>query len=44
MSTMDQAPEQLEQQAGQADQLQGEFKRLVFEGKLDPKLTDDLSE
>ena len=44
MSTMDQAPEQLEQQAGQADQLQGEFKRLVLEGKLDPKLTDDLSE
>ena len=44
MSTMDQAPEQVEQQAGQADQLQGEFKRLVLEGKLDPKLTDDLSE
>ena len=47
MSTMDQAPEQVEQveqQVGQADQLQGEFKRLVLEGKLDPKLTDDLSE
>ena len=43
MSTMDQVPEQVEQQAGQADQLQGEFKRLVLDGKLDPKLTDDLS-
>ena len=43
MSTMAQEPEQLEQQAGQADQLQGEFKRLVLEGKLDRKLTDDLS-
>lgn len=40
MSTTDQVPEQ----AGQADQLQGEFKRLVLDGKLDPKLTDDLTE
>ncbi|MEC9331268.1 MAG: hypothetical protein VX409_02425, partial [Verrucomicrobiota bacterium] len=40
MSTTDQVPEQ----TGQADQLQGEFKRLVLDGKLDPKLTNDLTE
>ena len=40
MSTTDQVPEQ----AGQADQLQGEFKRLVLDGKLDPKLTGELTE
>ena len=40
MSTTDQMPEQ----AGQAEQLQGEFKRLVLDGKLDPKLTDDLTQ
>ena len=40
MSTTDQMPEQ----AGQSEQLQGEFKRLVLDGKLDPKLTDDLTQ
>ncbi|MEC7883549.1 MAG: GreA/GreB family elongation factor [Verrucomicrobiota bacterium] len=43
MSTTDQMPEEAEQ-AGQAEQLQGEFKRLVLDGKLDPKLTDDLTQ
>ena len=28
----------------QSEQLQGEFKRLVLDGKLDPKLTDQLTE
>ncbi|MBS33489.1 MAG: hypothetical protein CMO68_03685, partial [Verrucomicrobiales bacterium] len=28
----------------QSDQLQSEFKRLVLDGKLDPKLTDSLTE
>ena len=29
---------------GQSDQLESEFKRLVLDGKLDPKLTDSLTE
>ena len=28
----------------QCDQLQSEFKRLVLDGKLDPKVTDTLTE
>ena len=28
----------------QSEQLQGEFKRLILDGKLDPKLTDQLTE
>jgi transcription elongation GreA/GreB family factor len=50
MSTTDQVselPEMTETTGSvepQTDQLQGEFKRLVLDGKLDPKITDALTE
>ena len=42
MSTTETAPETVEA-VEQSDQLQSEFKRLVLDGKLDPKVTDALA-